>query len=366
MQDEIGCRRAIGGSVPVIDADCHVIESTHTWDYFDESEVEYRPLSLVSDRPARDGEARFMAINGRLRTVGFATPRGDVKETLAGYDRTTEATRMLTDVRARVRHMDELGVDIQVLYPTLYLSQITTRPKEEAALSRSYNHWLADIWAQGQGRLRWVAVLPLLDMDEARSQLGWAVERGACGVFMRGFEGQRILSDPYFFPLYEEAQRRNVPICVHAGGANPAFRDLVKEAFSGAKLPVISAFHTLLYNGIPTKFPELRFGFVEVSASWVPYVLTDLQRRLIRDGRLPLTENPLKDNRMYVACQTNDDLPYVIQCVGEDNLMIGSDYGHSDTSTELEALRTIHKTSPVEPRIVKKILEDNPKALYGL
>ena len=43
-----------------------------------------------------------------------------------------------------------------------------------------------------------------------------------------------------------------------------------------------------------------------------------------------------------------------------------SDYGHADTSTELEALRNLPKTSPLEPRVIKKILEDNPKALYGL
>ena len=352
--------------MPVIDADCHVIETEHTWEYFDESEARFRPLTLVSAKAPNGRESRFLAIDGRLRSIGFATPKGDEREEMADYAQTTEATRTLADVQARLRHMDELGVDIQVLYPTIYLSQITTRPEVEAAMSRSYNRWLGDVWRQGARRLRWVAVLPLLDMGEALSQLGWAVEHGACGVFIRGFEGERILSDPYFFPLYEEAQHLEVPICVHAGGANPAFRSLVVEAFSGAKLPVISAFHTLLYNGIPARFPRLRFGFVEVSASWLPYVITDLRRRLVRDGRPPLSENPLRDNRMYVACQTNDDLPYIVQCVGEDNLVIGSDYGHADTSTELEALRNLHTVSPLAPRVITKILEDNPRALYGL
>jgi predicted TIM-barrel fold metal-dependent hydrolase len=350
----------------VIDADCHVIEAEHTWEYFDEAEAQYQPQTLVSAK-ANGGGRRFMAIDGRLRSVGFSVARGDQREELAGYTRTTEASRTLADVQARLRHMDELGVDVQVLYPTLYLTQLTTRPRLEAAMNRSYNRWLAHIWGQSEGRLRWVAVLPLLDMDESLAQLRWSVEHGACGVFMRGFEGDRIISDPYFFPLYEEAQRLNVPVCLHAGGANPAFGRLVRESFSAAKLPVISGFHTLIFNGIPARFPGLRFGFIETAASWVPYVLTDLRRRLIRDGKPPLSDTPLRDNRMYVACQTNDDLPYIIQAVGgDDNLVIGSDYGHADTSTELEALRTLGETTALSSESIRKILEDNPRALYGL
>ena len=129
---------------------------------------------------------------------------------------------------------------------------------------------------------------------------------------------------------------------------------------------MISAFHHVLYEGIPDRFPRLRFGFIEAAAGWVPYILTELRRRLVRDGRKPLSDNPLRDNRMYVACQTNDDLKYVIQFAREDNLVIGSDYGHSDTASELEALKTLQKTGPLSPEATRKMLEDNPKALYGL
>ena len=51
---------------------------------------------------------------------------------------------------------------------------------------------------------------------------------------------------------------------------------------------------------------------------------------------------------------------------GEDNIVIGSDYGHNDTSAEIEALRTIKTKGDVDPRIIDKILYDNAKALYGI
>jgi len=43
----------------------------------------------------------------------------------------------LLDIDARLAHMDELGVDIQVLYPTLFLRPVTTRAEVEAALYKS-------------------------------------------------------------------------------------------------------------------------------------------------------------------------------------------------------------------------------------
>ena len=46
--------------------------------------------------------------------------------------------------------------------------------------------------------------------------------------------------------------------------------------------------------------------------------------------------------------------------------MIGSDYGHNDTSSELEALRNLKQSGNVPGRVIDKILDDNARALYGL
>ena len=76
--------------------------------------------------------------------------------------------------------------------------------------------------------------------------------------------------------------------------------------------------------------------------------------------------NVLRQNRIYVACQTDDDLPYVLKYSGEDHLVIGTDYGHNDTSSEILALRKLKEDGTVPPEIVNKILDDNARALYGL
>jgi predicted TIM-barrel fold metal-dependent hydrolase len=74
----------------------------------------------------------------------------------------------------------------------------------------------------------------------------------------------------------------------------------------------------------------------------------------------------MRENRLYVACQTDDDLPYVLKYSGEDSIVIGSDYGHADTSSEIEALRNLKKKGELKPEVIDKILYDNPKALYNL
>src|SRR5579871_7059720 len=189
--------------MPIIDADAHVLETERTWSYMAKSEEQYRPRIVRTTDPL-GVENEWWLIDGRTHS----------KQVNVGHE-TPEAAREMADIQARLRHMDELGVDVQVLYPTVFLRPITQRPEAELALARSYNRWLADIWAEGKGRLRWAAVLPLMCMDEALKQLDYAREHGACAIYMRSIEQNgRLLHDPYFFPLYERAQDMDLPIGV--------------------------------------------------------------------------------------------------------------------------------------------------------
>jgi 7-cyano-7-deazaguanine synthase in queuosine biosynthesis len=74
----------------------------------------------------------------------------------------------------------------------------------------------------------------------------------------------------------------------------------------------------------------------------------------------------MKEYRMWVACQTDDDIPYIARYSGDDQLVIGTDYGHSDQSTEIEALQTLQEDLGIDKGLIQKILYDNPKALYAL
>lgn len=255
-----------------------------------------------------------------------------------------------------------------MLYPSLFLRPVTTRPEVEVALCKTYNRWLADIWRQGQGRLRWACMLPWFSVDKAVDELKFASGNGACAIFARYAEADQVLTSPTFYPIYEEADSHGLALCVHASSGTMATHELYLHGAGGVpqfKLGPIGACHSIAISKLPDLFPNLRFGFIEVQAQWVPYLCHDLYRR----SNFKATwwkDGLLRDRRIYVPCQTDDDLPYVLQYAGEDNLVIGSDYGHNDTSSELNALRNVKAKGDVDPRIVDKILGDNAKALYGL
>jgi predicted TIM-barrel fold metal-dependent hydrolase len=338
----------------VIDADAHVVETERTWEYMEEAESPFKPEVVV---PKAGGDREYWLIEGRA----FA------KNTNIGKDTPDEA-REVSNIAARLAHMDALAVDVHVLYPTIFLRPLTRRPEAEVALCRSYNRWLAENWRQGRGRLRWVVVPPVLSLHQALEEIHWGREHGACGVFMRAVDGDRRLSDPYFYPLYREAARLDLPICIHASAGNFGMLDLFGQdsGFAQFKLPVVGAFHDLLMKGTPAKFPDLRWAFIEVSSQWIPYALNDMELRFRRGHRQWLGPDALRDNRMYVACQTTDDIPYVRQYVGDDNIVIGTDYGHNDTASELVALRKLREDGKIDAATAAKFLDANPRRLYGL
>jgi len=341
----------------VIDSDAHVLETERTWEYMLDSERAYRPRIVPTPNdPSSGGESWLIdgTYLGKARNVG--------------YDDTTREAREMADIQARLKHMDELNIDVQVLYPTFCLRPFTRRPEVELALTRSYNRWLIDIWKAAPERLRWVALLPLLTMDKALEEARFAKENGACGLFMRGLEGDKRLHDPYFYPFYEEAGKLDLPVCVHSATGSFAVHDYFSDecGFNRFKLAVVGSFHSLLFYKIPEKFPKTKWAFIEVSSQWVPYAIHDYARRFERSGIKVEKTEVMRKNKMWVACQTDDDLPYVLKYAGDDQLVIGTDYGHNDTSSEILALRKLKADGQVPAPVVNKILDDNARALYGL
>jgi predicted TIM-barrel fold metal-dependent hydrolase len=337
----------------VIDADAHVIENESTWDYMLESERQFKP-KIVGATSGQD-PFDYWLVDGRV------IPRSNVGRELP------VAAREMSDVAVRIKHMDELGIDCQVIYPTFFITPISRRPDIDLAVARSYNRWTAEIVRKEPNRFRWVLVPPLQNFEHLTAELKFGKENGACGIYMRGLEAERMLSDPYFYPLYEQASALDLPICVHsANGAFTTYDFFADDpGFSKFKLAVIGAFHALVFHGIPQRFPKLRIGIIEVSAQWISYAVHDLRLRFARRGK-SFPKNVLQENRIYVTCQTDDDLEDVLKYSGEDNLVIGTDYGHADNAAEIEALRKLRNEGRLPGHVIDKILQDNPRALYGL
>jgi predicted TIM-barrel fold metal-dependent hydrolase len=178
--------------VGVIDCDCHVIECEQTWKYLDPRDRIYEP-------------------------------------NVAGMPMCFFARRCTSRSRMRgSRIFDALGIDVQVLISTAFISVEIDNPLEEAALSGGYNRWLAEIVGDRSDRLPWLLRAPLRSMDRAFEEMEFGKTHGAVGIHLRGVEHGMYLSDPYLFPLYEKAQDLDLAIVVHQGEATRASRPRVE------------------------------------------------------------------------------------------------------------------------------------------
>jgi len=80
----------------------------------------------------------------------------------------------------------------------------------------------------------------------------------------------------------------------------------------------------------------------------------------------PISKDCLREYNIYVSTQSDDDFAYIISYSGEDNLVIGTDYGHGDTSSELNAIARFRAIEGLSDTVKRKILSDNPRRFYGI
>jgi uncharacterized protein len=368
----------------VIDADTHISESTHMWDFLDKELYPRRPVVMSVPTDTVYGRRNaFWLIDGQVipRPHGkggivlvtpsqqdFESARNDIQI----------GCREMTNIEARLKDMDRLGVQTQIVYPTLFLIYLTDDVELEVGLCRAYNRFLADACSRSGGRIRWVVIPPLRSVEDSIAELRFGKEHGAVGVFFRGIERDRTLDDPYFFPIYKEAGELDLSICVHTGAGCPPFSAIFdstrNRTFAAVRMLPLIGFRDLIANHIPTEFPKLRFGFIEAGASWVPYVLHQLKRTtpLTKPGERMFSDagqwgpRLFDENRLFVACEADENVPLLLECIGEDHLIIGSDYGHNDPSEEPLLVDTMRARGDLSDRVLDKILGENAKTLYQL
>src|SRR5206468_721245 len=145
-------RRPPGGRTMngIIDADTHVVESQEIWSYFDKEVFHRRPVALTYDDP-ESGKAR---IRWMIDGVVIPKPEGKGGQALQTPPADAEdlasrgwRTKALLDIPSRLEDADAMGVDVQVIFPTLFIAHITFDPELDAALARAYNRFMANVWS---------------------------------------------------------------------------------------------------------------------------------------------------------------------------------------------------------------------------
>lgn len=337
-------------TIPVFDADGHIIEK-------DDQLAPY----LEGPFKSRSRSRAFYPWDGWDRNLG---------NTLG--DTVSEAKKWL-------ELMDKTGLETTVLFPTngLFIG-IHRDSAFAAALCKAYNTFVAENFCRQNPRLKAVAMLPPQNPAFAVEELRRGVkELGLVGAMLAA-DGPHLLGRPEYHPVYEEAERLGTTVTIHGsgshmGGAGVDFFDRFIQAHTVSHpFAQMRQVTSVLFEGVPEKFPQLKIAFLEAGITWVPYWLDRMDEEFHKRGKVEaplLKKKPseyVKRGNIYFSCEAGESLlGTAVSWVGEDRVVYASDFPHWDAEFP-ESIAELLERKDLSERAKKKILYDNGRALYGL
>jgi predicted TIM-barrel fold metal-dependent hydrolase len=247
--------------------------------------------------------------------------------------------------------MSEVGIDAAVLYPTVALSYGKMVDLDWAiAVTQGYNDWLYHTYMQADPRFKGMALIPIQDPPAAAAELRRAVkELGMPGAMLASVNARGHVGSKELWPIYEEADRLGCAIAFH-GGCHSGFGLDDINVYApvhalGHPYGQMNCFASVIFNGLPERFPNVRWGFLEGGVAWLFLVL----ERFDRSYETHVAYNPrnelfqlqpgervsdyvrrqIKAGRIFIGCEGEEPtLTYAVKTVGAEPFVFSSDFPH--------------------------------------
>jgi uncharacterized protein len=358
----------------IIDADGHVQEKQIPWaDLLDE------PYRARAPREVKDNRGfSFVMIDGRLTPKPVGKGCSFVG---APRNRQPQPTTGMVDPMQRLKDMDIEGIDTAVLFGTSpFLSLPFVEDKDLAsAIARVYNNWLAGYCKTDPPRLKGVALTAIQDPVEAVNELRRAVEelKFVAVAAPPTSASKKNLDDPDLYPFFAEAERLNVPVCIHVGAGDgvPAGTERFDHPFythaMAHPFEQMIAVLCVVVGGLLERFPRLKVAFMEAGAGWVPYWMERLDEHYeFLQPTVPWLKKPpseyMRGGQLYYAFEMEEKmLPYVAEFVGADRLIFATDYNHSDSKFP-HTVEEVMERKDLSDELKTKLMGENAARLYNL
>ena len=253
------------------------------------------------------------------------------------------------DPAAKLRSMDELGIDVSVLSaaPTLFFYDV---PADEAvAFARRSNDGVAELVA-GEERLLAFGTLPLQAPEEAAAELERVVrEHGFCGAQIGTNRGTTPLDNPELEPVLAAADHLGAPLLIHPYyvGPKPMLEDFYFTNSIGNPLDTCVAAARLVHTGTLDRHPGLKIILVH-GGGFMPYQLGRLDHaytvRTEPKAKINRTPSDYLD-RFWMDTITHSDgsLEFLVSLIGTARIVLGTDLpfdmGDARPLDRLERLR---------------------------
>jgi uncharacterized protein len=313
-----------------------------------------------------------------LRILGEAGPRESIEHHFPRFmgSRFPTPGGSDDDVEARVRDMDEEGVDVQLMLPGL--PPATDDVEIELAFIRANHRYTNDFCGKYPHRLKSLIVVSNRAIAASVQEIRrWARASWAVGIqpnLKLGFP----LDHPDLEPIWAAANEEGLCVAHHSfTWGYPGYRDLWDNPFIGrtashpwAAMRAIAAFFGA---GIMDRHPNLRVCILESGFGWLPfwaarmddqsiYVSYAVPQSLMRKPSEYMTSG-----RFFASVVIHEGekmTKMVTDFLGDRVLMYSSDYPHAESRFP-ESTDQVLAWKSLKPEIMRKIMWDNAVACFG-
>jgi aminocarboxymuconate-semialdehyde decarboxylase len=249
----------------------------------------------------------------------------------------------------RIEDMERLGIDRQALSPPPIMFCYWAEPKAAQAFARMQNENVAAIAAKHPRRFSGMAAVPLQDVGMAVEELRYCREALGLGAVEIGTcPAGRDFDDPALFLFFAACRDLGMAVFVHPATPLAGQERLTKYYFPlivGNPLETALAISKLIFGGVLERLPDLRIGFAHGGGAF-PFTLARLNHgwHVRPEGPAAIPKEPREyARRIFVDSLTlaPRNLRFIIEELGADRVMIGSDYpfdmGDADPRASLNA-----------------------------
>jgi len=376
----------------VLDSDLHTMEPDGLWErYLDEPFKRYaprfvRPTEGAPNQPIiKIGDVEIAEMSKRARTA--VVGKSLQERAFARHPHYAAAHARGYDSLSHLEAMDIEGIDVAVIYGTRgrqVLMHDDLPPEVAAALARAHNNWTRDFCAVNPERLKFAAQLAFHDVPAAVAEAKRAVrELGAVAVIgnPNPINGRHV-HDPVMEPLWAAVEELGVPVGFHPTGQSSLRDDIARRYLDTPNGRVIGvagrnpielmmAFGSMAAGGVLERHPGLRCAFLEGTCGWLPWYLWRLDEAWEKFGpgsEVQISQLPSQYffRQCYIATDADEKpLRQVVEAIGDDNIVVSTDYPHSDGLFPVAIEEFVHLEG-VSDKTKAKILWDNCARLYKL
>jgi aminocarboxymuconate-semialdehyde decarboxylase len=275
------------------------------------------------------------------------------------------------DPQVRLEAMDRDGVDVQIMCATPLLFSYDRPAAQALEVARIFNEAALEICGAAPRRLKSLCQVPLQDTELACRELSRAMDDGHLGVHIGNHVGMREFNDEGIITFLQHCAAEDAAVFVHPWDM------MAQERMSRYMLPWLVAMPAetqlsilwLILSGAFERLPRsLKLCFAHGGGSF-PYLIGRVDnawrnRDLVREDCPQLPSSYVERFCVDAAVFSEDALTFLVNSMGEDRVMLGSDYPYPLGEQRVGSLIRSHQT--LTPTVREKLLHANAARFFGL